>query len=229
MAVCVAGVVTVIQGQLTTFAWRIEFQFSPVIEELSYHGPEHGMGPGHWFWVTVRPDASQQDLESLISTVDSGWWHSFRSERDHDEVKANGIAFCRKANHADDRLRLREALRAIGASLTVEWGCDGYPLPDRHRDLFARFAADTETVGRALEATGETGPVMIADDVDWAALSHTLPPVVDAVTPIAPVEWADLSTQTVTLWVQPTLQLDQANRAATAVAEGRIAVTVKNA
>ncbi len=70
---------------------------------------------------------------------------------------------------------------------------------------------------------------MIADDTDWARLSRTLPPVVDAVEAIAPIEWADLTTDSVTLRVQPTQRLDEANRAATAAAQGRIAITVRNA
>lgn len=226
--VCVASVLAVLQGPLTTFAWRVQLQFWPVIEQVSYHGV--GLGSiGHSFSVTVRPDASRQDVEDLIEIVDKGWWHTFRSERDEGEVIANGVVFCRNADGAADRLRLREALRAIRASLTTQWACNGYPLPDPQGFPFAGFAADTVTVARALEAAGECGPVMIADEVDWARLSRVLPPVVDAVQAIAPIEWADLTTDSVVLSVQPTRRLDEAKRAATAAAQGRIAVTVRNA
>ncbi|MCC6496937.1 MAG: hypothetical protein IT193_11860 [Propionibacteriaceae bacterium] len=225
-AVCVALVVAVLQGPFTTFAWRVQLQFWPVIEQMSYgEGPNSG---GLSFSVTVRPDATRQDLEDLIDTVDEGWWHTFRSERDEGEVIANGVAFCRHADHAEDRLRLREALRAIRASLTTKWACNGYPLPNPQGFPFADFAEDTVTVARALEAVAETGPVMIADDTDWARLSRTLPPVVDAVQAITPIERANLTTDSVTLTVQPTQRLDEANRAATAATQGRIAVTVRN-
>jgi len=227
VVVCVALVVAVLLGPLTTFAWRVQLQFWPVIEQMSYGADPDSVGLS--FSVTARPDASRQDLEDLIATVDEGWWHTFRSERDQGEVIANGVVFCRDGDHAADRVRLREALRAIRASLTTQWACDGYPLPDTQGLPFAGFAADTGTVARALEAVGETGPVMIADDVDWAALSRSLPPVVDAVQAITPIEWADLTTDSVTLSVQPTQRLDEANRAATAAAQGRIAVTVRNA
>jgi hypothetical protein len=62
--VCVASVVVVLHGPLTTFAWRVQLQFWSVIEQVSYYGLAPGR-LGHSFSVTLRPDATRQDLEDL--------------------------------------------------------------------------------------------------------------------------------------------------------------------
>ncbi len=217
-------VVAVPAFPLETLAMWLRLKYGTAIVNITSPASGDRTGPSFSLWL--RPDTSSETFAGVLADVDNNWYGGWGDDADYD-VHANGIEFCRHADHQADRDRLREALRFVGASLATEWSCTGY-RPDAGTE-FESFAADTLTVRNALQAAGERGPVMLSDSVDWARLSRTLPDVVAAVGGVDSVAFADFSDREVILFVQPTARLAPLSRAARDAAGDRLQVSVRNA